>query len=110
MRGNVTTGWTLREVREHANLTQAQMAPLMGMSLSGYRKWKQGTRRVSGLGATLLRVIERSKGTGGRQACIAVSGPSMTRWSGHFGGSPESAYTVPASGKLSNGGTKPAIL
>ena len=44
------------------NLTQAQMAPLMGMSLSGYRKWKQGTRRVSGLGATLLRVIERSKG------------------------------------------------
>ena len=29
---------TPREVREHANLTQAQMAPLMGMSLSGYRK------------------------------------------------------------------------
>ena len=39
---------TPREVREHANLTQAQMAPLMGMSLSGYRKWEQGTRRVSG--------------------------------------------------------------
>ena len=41
------------------NPTQAQMAPLMGMSLSGYRKWEQGTRRVSGPAATLLRVIER---------------------------------------------------
>ena len=48
-----------REVRKQANLTQAQMAPLMGMSLSGYRKWEQGTRRVSGPAATLLRVIER---------------------------------------------------
>ena len=37
-----------REVREAINLTQAQMAPLVGMSLSGYRKWEQGTRRVSG--------------------------------------------------------------
>ena len=47
-----------REVRENANLTPAQMASLMGMSLSGYRKWEQGTRRVSGPAATLLRVIE----------------------------------------------------
>lgn len=29
---------TPRDVRKQANLTQAQMAPLMGMSLSGYRK------------------------------------------------------------------------
>ena len=49
---------TPREVREQAKLTQAQMAPLMGMSLSGYRKWEQGTRRVSGPAATLLRVIQ----------------------------------------------------
>ena len=48
-----------REVRRKVNLTQAQMAPLMGMSLSGYRKWEQGTRRVSGPAATLLRVIEK---------------------------------------------------
>ena len=34
---------TPREVRERTNLTQAQMAPLVGMSLCGYRKWKQGT-------------------------------------------------------------------
>ncbi len=46
-----------REVREQAKLTQAQMAVLMGMSVSGYRKWEQGTRRVSGPAEILLRVI-----------------------------------------------------
>ena len=50
---------TPREVRKQAKLTQVQMAPLMGMSLSGYRKWEQGARRVSGPAATLLRVIQR---------------------------------------------------
>ena len=50
---------TPREVREQAKLTQAQMAPLMGMSRSGYRKWEQGTRRISGPAATLLRVIQQ---------------------------------------------------
>lgn len=50
---------TPREVRKQARLTQAQMAPLMGMSVSGYRKWEQGARRVSGPAATLLRVIQK---------------------------------------------------
>ncbi len=50
---------TPREVRKQVKLTQAQMAPLMGMSLSGYRKWEQGSRRVSGPAATLLRVIQK---------------------------------------------------
>ena len=48
-----------REVRLQANLKQAEMAHLMGMSLSGYRKWEQGTRSVSGPAAALLRVIQR---------------------------------------------------
>jgi putative transcriptional regulator len=48
-----------REIRQHAKLTQAQMAPLMGMSLSGYRKWEQGQRRISGPAAALLRLIEK---------------------------------------------------
>ncbi len=48
-----------REVRKQAKLTQAQMAPLMGMSLSGYRKWEQGKRTISGPAATLLRVIAK---------------------------------------------------
>lgn len=48
-----------REVRKRARLTQAQMARLMGMSLSGYRKWEQGAREISGPALTLLRVLER---------------------------------------------------
>ena len=47
-----------REVRMEAKLTQIQMAALMGMSLSGYRKWEQGRRRVSGPAAALLRIIK----------------------------------------------------
>ena len=31
-----------REVRARVGLTQTEMAHLMGMSLSGYRKWGQG--------------------------------------------------------------------
>ena len=48
-----------RVVRKQVNLTQAQMASLLGMSLSGYRKWEQGTRRISGPTARLLRVIQK---------------------------------------------------
>mgnify|MGYP006143718103 CR=1 FL=1 len=48
-----------REIRARVKLTQAKMAPLMGMSLSGYRKWEQGKRRISGPAAALLRVIEK---------------------------------------------------
>ena len=48
-----------REVRKRAKLTQAEMAPLMGMSLSGYRKWEQGKRAISGPAANLLRVIAK---------------------------------------------------
>jgi len=50
---------TPREARRQAMLTQAQMALLMGMSVSGYRKWEQGARRVNGPAATLLRVIQK---------------------------------------------------
>ena len=46
------------EVRKHAKLTQAQMAPLLGMSVSGYRKWEQGKRSISGPAAALLRIID----------------------------------------------------
>ena len=46
-------------VRKQAKLTQVQMAPLMGMSVSGYRKWEQGKRNISGPAAALLRIIEK---------------------------------------------------
>ncbi len=48
-----------KEVRKQAKLTQAEMAPLMGMSASGYRKWAQGTRAISGPAAALLRLIAK---------------------------------------------------
>lgn len=48
-----------REVRKHAALTQVQMATLMGMSLSEYRKWEQGQPHVSSPAAMLPRVIEK---------------------------------------------------
>ena len=48
-----------REVRKQLKLTQSQMAPLMGMSLSGYRKWEQGRRQVRGPATMLLQVIAR---------------------------------------------------
>ncbi len=55
----VHSGVSPREVRDAISLTQAQMAPLVGMSLSGYRKWEQGARRVSGPAAALLEVIRK---------------------------------------------------
>ena len=55
----VHAGVDPREIRMKAKLTQAEMAPMTGMSLSGYRKWEQGKRRVSGPAAALLRVIEK---------------------------------------------------
>lgn len=48
-----------RAVRKRANLTQEQMAPIMGMSVSGYRKWEQGVRELSGPALALLRVLDR---------------------------------------------------
>jgi len=48
-----------REVRKQAKLTQAEMAPLIGMNLSGYRKWERGKRAISGPAAALLRVIAK---------------------------------------------------
>ena len=34
------------------------MAPVMGMNVSGYQKWEQGKRSISGPAAALLRIIE----------------------------------------------------
>jgi putative transcriptional regulator len=48
-----------RDVRKRVKLTQQQMAPMMGMSVSGYRKWEQEKRRISGPAAVLLTVIEK---------------------------------------------------
>ena len=57
--GRVTHHPSPREVRAKAGLTQEQMAPLMGLSLSGYRKIEQGQRGLQGSAAALLLVLDR---------------------------------------------------
>ena len=57
---------TPREVREQAKLTQAQMAPLMGMSLSGYRK--VGTGNAPDQWPRRDASARHPTGTGSRQA------------------------------------------
>lgn len=49
----------LRLIREQLELTQDQMAHVLGVSVHGYRKWEQGQRRMSGPAANLLRVMEK---------------------------------------------------
>lgn len=48
-----------RGVRKQAKRAPERMAPLVGMSLSGYREWEQGARPSAVL---LLRVIRADPG------------------------------------------------
>ena len=48
-----------RAVRQRARLSQEKMAALLGVSASGYRKWEQGQRQISGPALNLLRVIDK---------------------------------------------------
>ncbi len=47
-----------KTVREKAELSQEQMAVLMGMSSDGYLSWEQGERRPGGPAFQLLRLID----------------------------------------------------
>ena len=47
----------VRASRAKLVLTQEEMAVLLGVSLSGYRKWEQGERQPHGAARTLLRVM-----------------------------------------------------
>ena len=49
----------LKAIRERLNLSQEKMAPLLGVSLSGYRKWEQGKRTISGPAKTLITIMEK---------------------------------------------------
>ena len=40
-------------------MTQADMAMVLGTSLSGYKKWEQGQRRPSGVALTLLKIMDK---------------------------------------------------
>lgn len=49
----------VKAIREQLEVTQERMAELMGTSLSGYRKWEQGQRKLSGPAKNLLYVMMR---------------------------------------------------
>ena len=49
----------IRKIRERLKLTQPEMAVMLGVTVSGFRKWEQGDREPSGAARMLLRVMER---------------------------------------------------
>lgn len=62
----------VKAVRRRVGLKQVEMARIMDMSLSGYRKWEQNTRSVSGPARTMLVVMEREP-----EAVIRALAPEM---------------------------------
>jgi putative transcriptional regulator len=48
-----------KAIRKKLDLTQDEMAAVLGTSPSGYKKWEQGRRQPSGAVRTLLRIMER---------------------------------------------------
>lgn len=48
-----------KAIRKKLDLTQEQMAIVLGTSPSGYRKWEQGQRQPSGAARTLLRIMDK---------------------------------------------------
>lgn len=48
-----------RAIRKALNLTQEEMALVLGTSTSGYRKWEQGERQPSGAARMLLKIMEK---------------------------------------------------
>jgi putative transcriptional regulator len=49
----------VKRIRERVKLTQPAFAGIMGVSVSGLRKWEQQVRRPSGAALTLLQVMDR---------------------------------------------------
>ncbi|SEI09905.1 putative transcriptional regulator [Rhizobium tibeticum] len=48
-----------KAIHKKRDLTQDEMATVLGTSASGYEKWEQGSRQPSGAARTLLRIMER---------------------------------------------------
>jgi putative transcriptional regulator len=49
----------VKSIRSQLKLTQDQMSELLGVSLSGYRKWEQGQRQPQGAARTLLKIMAK---------------------------------------------------
>ncbi len=49
----------VKGIRKSLNVTQDELAILLGVSTSGLRKWEQGQRHPRGAARTLLKIMER---------------------------------------------------
>jgi putative transcriptional regulator len=49
----------VKTIRQKVGLGQEDFASLLGVSVSGLRKWEQGQRRPGGAALTLLQVMDR---------------------------------------------------
>ena len=49
----------VKRIRRKVGLTQATFATVLGISVSGLRKWEQGQRQPHGAALTLLNVMDR---------------------------------------------------
>lgn len=49
----------VRRIRKKVGLTQERFAAVLGVSVSGLRKWEQDQRRPHGAALTLLQVMDR---------------------------------------------------
>jgi putative transcriptional regulator len=47
----------LKAIRHRLGKNQRAMSAALGMSLSGYRKWEQGSRNISGPALILLNTL-----------------------------------------------------
>ena len=48
-----------RDLREKADITQEEMALLVGMNLPGYQAWESKPQRLHGAVGSLLRMLEK---------------------------------------------------
>ena len=49
----------VKRIRQKVGLTQDTFATVLGVSVSGLRKWEQGQREPHGAALTLLRIMDR---------------------------------------------------
>jgi putative transcriptional regulator len=51
----------LKAIRESLNLTQSELASLIGASVHALRKWEQGQRKVSGVATVAIKKLMEEK-------------------------------------------------
>jgi len=49
----------VKKIRKKVGLTQDKFAVMMGIPLSTYQKWEQGSRKPTGAAAALLTIFDR---------------------------------------------------